>query len=123
MIDKRKRDEVLRWLKKALSNMRAAKLLAHSEAAIFDIAAYHCQQTAEKALKGFLIFHGLKVAKIHNVLSLWKQTARIAPGYYSWADAADRLTPLAFLFRYPGAELEPDTEIAQEAIEDSETIF
>ncbi|MCA1686683.1 MAG: HEPN domain-containing protein [Planctomycetia bacterium] len=40
----------------------------------------------------------------------------------SWEEAASRLTPFAFLYRYPGVDEEPDEEMALEAIEDAESI-
>lgn len=44
------------WLRKAQRDLAVAQKLA---ADFPDIAIYHCQQGAEKALKGFLILHDI----------------------------------------------------------------
>ncbi|BAZ30792.1 hypothetical protein NIES4074_32540 [Cylindrospermum sp. NIES-4074] len=50
-MDKAKRTLVQFWLKKSQRDLTAAQKLAQE---LPDIAIYHCQQAAEKALKGFL---------------------------------------------------------------------
>ena len=37
-----------------------------------EIASYHCQQCAEKALKAFLIYKGIEPPKIHDLKVLCK---------------------------------------------------
>lgn len=49
-MDKAKRVLVQSWLKKAQRDLLAAQKLAKD---LPDIAIYHCQQGAEKALKDF----------------------------------------------------------------------
>lgn len=122
MMDEAKRDEVRGWLKKAVKDLRAAKLLADGQPPLLDVAVYHCQQAAEKALKGFLVAYDVRVAKTHNVQALIEQAEKIEPMIGTWEEAAARLTPFAFLYRYPGVDDEPDEETAREAIDDAETI-
>jgi HEPN domain-containing protein len=47
-------EEIRAWLVKAVRDLEAAKLLVEAEEPLLDIAVYHCQQSMEKALKGFL---------------------------------------------------------------------
>jgi len=54
--DEAKRDLVRRWLVKAWHDLAAARKLAGGPDAYLDVAIYHCQQAAEKALKAFLAF-------------------------------------------------------------------
>jgi len=50
------RKELLRsWLTKAASDLRSARVLGSADDAPLDTAIYHCQQTAEKAMKAFLV--------------------------------------------------------------------
>jgi HEPN domain-containing protein len=83
---------------------------------------YHCQQAAEKALKGFLVLHDQRVEKTHDVGLLLDRVALIEPVVETWRDAADRLTPLATAYRYPSAGEEPLPEDFQEALDDASTI-
>ncbi len=61
---------VKEWLKFAEENL----LLAHSgmreEFAPYHTICYLCQGSAEKYLKGFLIWNGWKLRKIHDLIDL-----------------------------------------------------
>ena len=46
-----------RWLEKACRDLRAATALIALPEPLLDVVVYHCQQAAEKALKGFLVWH------------------------------------------------------------------
>jgi hypothetical protein len=46
----------------------------------------------------------------------------IEPVFNTWRDAADRLTPLATLYRYPGLLDDPLLEEFEEALDDATTI-
>ena len=49
------KDELVQnWLVKAQHDLLAAKKLSIEPEIYADIAIYHCQQSAEKAVKGFL---------------------------------------------------------------------
>ena len=54
------------WIKKSESDLSAAKVLFSNNSPILDICVYHCQQSAEKALKAFLIFKTGKFKKVHD---------------------------------------------------------
>lgn len=51
------------WLVKARNDLGAARKLASGPGAYPDAAIYHCQQAAEKAIKGFLTFHSQRFEK------------------------------------------------------------
>lgn len=48
---------VQQWLIKARNDLRSAQRLLTAKPPLLDTAAYHCQQAAEKALKGYLTLH------------------------------------------------------------------
>ena len=100
------RELVRSWLLKASHDLAAAQSLAEPERAILDVAIYLCQQAAEKALKGFLVFHDRRPPRTHDLRSLIAAAAEIDQCFSAWNDAAERLTPYATLYRYPG-ELVP----------------
>ena len=121
-MDETKQELVRSWLRKASHDMAAARLLGSSNPPLLDVAAYHCQQAAEKALKAYLVFWDQRVAKIHDVGLLLDRVTVIEPVFETWRDAADRLTPLATLYRYPGLSDDPFPEEFEEAVDDATTI-
>ena len=61
-----KRSLVRNWLKKARRDLLSARRLARGKDPYFDTAIYHCQQTAEKAVKGWLVYHDQSFEKTHD---------------------------------------------------------
>ena len=57
------------WLTKAASDLKSARVLGSADDAPLDTAIYHCQQTAEKAVKAFLVFKELSPEKTHDIRS------------------------------------------------------
>ena len=64
------RDLVRDWVGKADLDYRAAERLLQDEERLREIIAFHCQQAAEKYLKGFLVRHQVEFPKTHNVRQL-----------------------------------------------------
>jgi HEPN domain-containing protein len=48
---------VKNWLIKAIHDLAVSKKLKTDKEQYLDVAIYHCQQAAEKAIKGFLVLH------------------------------------------------------------------
>ena len=103
------------WLKKAHNDMAAARLLA-AQPALRDTALYHCQQAAEKSVKGLLVFHGRSFAKIHDIVELIAANLQALPQLREWLPSAARLTPYAVRFRYPGDLIQPSAEETAEIL-------
>ncbi|MCP4699696.1 MAG: HEPN domain-containing protein [Gammaproteobacteria bacterium] len=75
--------------------MASARILAAPETMLLDTAVYHCQQAAEKAVKGFLVFCDHEVPRTHDIEVL-VQAAAVYEGRFSeWLEPAGRLTPYA----------------------------
>jgi HEPN domain-containing protein len=89
------------WLTKSANDLRAAEVLMGSSPPLLDEAVFHCQQAAEKALKGFLAWHQQPFRKTHN-LEIGEQCLAIAPTLKKIIDQAAPLTEYAWRFRYPG---------------------
>src|SRR5712692_2174096 len=66
-MDEAKRELVQTWLAKAQHDLAAARKLSAEPDPYLDTAIYHCQQAAEKAVKGFLVFHDQDFEKTHNI--------------------------------------------------------
>lgn len=85
----------------------AAKHMLQVDPILGDAVAYHAQQSAEKALKGFLTAYGLPFQKTHLLESLVTTCEMIDPQFQQFTAAAQILSPYAIEFRYPGGRLEP----------------
>jgi HEPN domain-containing protein len=106
-----------------LHDLAAARLLAAGRPPILDVAVYHCQQAAEKALKGYLVYQDQRVEKTHDI-GLWIERAMsIEPEFGTMRDAGDHLTPFATAYRYPGLEDRPELMEFEEAVDEAESIY
>lgn len=104
------------WLAKARADLRAAEHEFRAVPPILDDIVFHCQQAAEKALKGFLAWHGRPFRKTHSLEELGEQCLDVDPTLRALVDRAVPLTEYAWKFRYPGEPEEPSQEEAEEAL-------
>jgi HEPN domain-containing protein len=107
MADEAKLELVRDWLTRANHDLAAARALAALDPPLLDTAIYHCQQAAEKSVKGWLQFQDDAFAKTHDIEDLVTQAARQQPDFNQLAKAAAILTPYVAAFRYPGGSFEP----------------
>lgn len=114
-------DVAQRWLKRAESDFAAAELLANNATAL-EGACFHCQQTAEKALKGWLIAHDTLFEKAHELEQLIELCASIEPGFKALAADAKALTPYAVKLRYD-SQFWPSLDEARAALEQARRIY
>ena len=111
------------WLVKAQRDLEGARDLSSGHTVLLDLAAYHCQQAAEKSVKAFLLYHDQRVERSHDVGMLLRVGAGLEPRLASLAPAGARLTPFASEYRYPGPDLEPTREQFDEAMAAAEQIY
>lgn len=109
-MDDDKIDLVRQWLTKALHDIESAHVLAENRGAYYDTAVFHCQQAAEKSLKGFLVFHDIEFDKTHDISSLIDLVTPIKPEFTKWATEAESLTVYAIAGRYPDEDINPTQE-------------
>lgn len=105
-----KRQLVQSWLTKAQRDLASACVLATSNPPLLDTAIYHCQQAAEKAVKGFLVFCDQEFERVHDVEVLIRAAVPYSVGFSAWIEAGRLLTPYARIFRYPGLIVQPTRE-------------
>lgn len=104
------------WLKYAQDDLAIAELVLRQEEPACAIAAFHAQQAAEKALKGFLVHRGVTFPYTHSISAL----REIAQPHAAWVDGlagADRLTLYAATTRYPGIALYVGLDDARQAVD------
>jgi HEPN domain-containing protein len=118
-MDDAKRELVQAWLIKARNDLETAQQIGALVDGHLDAAVYHCQQAAEKAVKGFLAFHDHRLERTHDVERLITLAARYDEGYSKWIDVGITLTPFATAYRYPGesSALEPGRDEFDEALQ------
>lgn len=104
------------WLAKAGSDLATARILIEGDPKHLDTGVYHCQQTAEKAIKAWLTVQGAIFPKTHNIDTLLDLCLPSDPYFDQFRHHAGKLTPLATEFRYPGDEFEPSLSEAIEAL-------
>jgi len=110
-----KRDEVRAWLERVAEDLRACKADMATDPPILRDALFHCQQAAEKAMKGFLTAHDRPFRKTHELDVLATTCEEIDPSLRPVLDPARDLTYYAWTFRYPGEEDVPSLAEAEEA--------
>jgi HEPN domain-containing protein len=121
-MDEAKRKEIRQWLLKSQRDLRAARRLMEGEEPYLDVAVYHCQQAAEKAIKAYLTYQDTVFEKTHNLVALLSICIPLEPAFGQWKEVAKMLTPYATEFRYPGDVLEPEREEAEQALAGAEAL-
>ncbi|MDR3234116.1 MAG: HEPN domain-containing protein [Planctomycetaceae bacterium] len=99
------------WIFKAENDLQSANILIQQNPPLLDVAVFHTQQCAEKALKGFLSFRRQEIRKTHNPAELIRKCAALDSSFETLLADGDFLTPQATEFRYPGTDDDGD-EIA-----------
>lgn len=100
-MDETERSLVQEWLTIAYLDLDTARLLGKGPHTVYETAIYHCQQAVEKVVKGFLVFHGQRFTKTHNLLALTQLAEVVEPLFSTWHNNANELTPYAVEIRYP----------------------
>jgi len=103
------------WVDKAKSDLLNADNNLSSESIPFDTVCFHCQQAAEKLLKGFLVFNAHPATRTHDLLLLLNECLSVRPEIREIRDSLLILNPYAVEVRYPDDALSPTMEDAKEA--------
>jgi HEPN domain-containing protein len=115
--------EVREWLWKAAEDARAARHGLTARPPLTTVAVFHAQQSAEKAIKGFLAWHSQAFRKTHDLVELGEAGSRIEPRLTAVLRRAAPLTEFAWLYRYPSGAEDPTVEEAEEAIATAEAVL
>ena len=95
------------WLTKGWHDLQTARITASAADGPLDTAIYHCQQAADKSVKGWLTANNVPFERTHDVRRLIKQAVGVLPAFSKFAHAAEVLTPYVSAFRYPGLTNDP----------------
>ena len=112
-----KRSLAHNWLLKSRRDLLSAKRLARGAEPYLDTAIYHCQQSVEKAIKGWLVYHDQSFGKTHDLRLLATQASEVDSKFTAWIDIAVQVSPYATAYRYPGEILEPTADEYKQAFQ------
>jgi HEPN domain-containing protein len=108
------RNSVQGWLRIARSDMQVAHLCLGTDEPERGIAAYHCQQAAEKVLKGYLVLAGIDFGKTHDLDGLGASVTAAFPGDELLVRPLRAWTNWAVAYRYPDEPSPPPEPSAGE---------
>jgi HEPN domain-containing protein len=93
------------WLDKAAGDLDVARLILRASRPRLDVCCFLCQQTIEKGLKAFLIYHEQKPPRTHDLRELLQLCSAINPSLSALATSCTPLTAFAVDARYPDSFL------------------
>lgn len=108
--------EARKWLEKAEEDLDTAKFNFSGKR--YDVAAFFCQQAAEKALKALYILKFRRLWKIHDLMELGRKVG--APS--NLLKACDALNPHYIATRYP-SDVPYSENIAKHASKNAEKVL
>lgn len=110
------------WLQTAETDYGVAKHLCETyRPQPLEVICYHCQQSAEKAIKAVIIANGTQggMPKLHDLSFLLNQLKNMVDIEEKYYDYADALTPYGVSIRYPN-ELFLENHHAEKALQMAE---
>ncbi len=94
-------DSLREWLDHVTRDLDAAWSCSHGERPVYDRAAFHIQQAAEKLVKAALISAGVDPPRFHNIRALIERLPPDFPDRGGY-EPLSRFSAYAVAFRYPG---------------------
>lgn len=110
------------WLQYALNDLLVAKNCLAMRPKQTEIACYHCQQSAEKALKSFLVFCKTEPPRIHDLRILCQLCIKQNEEFSTISNICSDLNPFGTQIKYPN-EIAPDESLALEAVNAAQKIY
>ena len=99
--------EAHRWFAYAEEDIRTAEVCLEVTPQLVNAAAFHCQQAAEKLIKGLLIAGARKAEKSHDLDRLARLVAEVFPELGGDLLSIRQLTPWYVATRYPDIDVGP----------------
>jgi HEPN domain-containing protein len=112
-----------RWIDKAKSDLLNADNNLAALKVPYDTVCFHCQQAAEKLLKGVLIAHGYEYPITHNLFVVLEKVLEFDPSAESLRETLALLNPYSVEVRYPGDAWMPTPKDAKEARQAAQEVY
>ena len=112
------------WLIYAISDLAAANNLAGDRKQYRNVV-YHCQQAAEKALKGYLMHNNIKFDRTHDLIVLISDCALLDISFNSarLINHCINLNPFSVSIRYPGSVIKADRNAVRKSLNSAARIL
>jgi HEPN domain-containing protein len=104
--------QAVEWFERGRHDMETAQLL-YDERGYTDSIAYHIQQALEKYLKGYLVLHGKRPPRIHELDTLLNHVGAFDSSLADFLDLCEKASRYYIEDRYPPG---PPTEYKYEEI-------
>jgi len=102
-------DEACEWTAYADNDFEAAQQLATFHPPKIEIICYHCQQSAEKMFKAFLVYAGINPPKVHDLEDIRSRCEGVDGSFSQLSSESVRLNDYSSQPRYPfGLEISED---------------
>ncbi len=95
-----KKELVKEWFQRGKHDLDTAEIIIKSKGHS-DMVIFHLQQAVEKYLKGFLIYNGWELKKIHDIETLLTLAIEFKKEFESYLDFGRKLTAFYYGDRYP----------------------
>ena len=116
------KEETQLWINKAIEDFRTAEILINVDDSPPAIICFHCQQSAEKYFKAFLVNNSVEFPRIHDLLELLEKLVfPLDQTFVSIREASEILMDYAVAPRYPDYLFDPtrqDAIIAYNALKE-----
>ena len=106
------------WLDHSSADLIAASILKEDDRC-YDLAAFHCQQSIEKALKAYILLRSGQLVDGHNLTWLCRQAKKHHKGFQQWYDESADLNQCYIETRYPA---DVEKEITYKMVQDFYTM-
>ena len=122
--DAKRMAELAAWLEKASADLASSEvLLASGIRSQLHQVLFHCQQTIEKALKSFLVWHQVKFRWTHDIAEIGEHCIQIDKSLEPLISEVKYLSDYAWEYRYPGEETEPNKSEAKAGLVAAKKVF
>lgn len=116
-------EDTRNWLTKANKDLQSADHGLTASPPLLEDVLFHCQQTVEKVLKGFLTYHDIPFRKTHSLEEIGEQCLKLDSSLNELVNRAVPLTEYAWKFRYPGGLDEPSNDEVQQALQVAHELY
>lgn len=116
-MDKQKLDFTKEWIHEGNNDLGLAEFVIENNGKYYDLVCFHCQQSAEKYLKAYIIYLNLYYRKVHNLTYLLDVIKRKREIPEKLIVQAEMLEEYTIDSRYPDHWHDPTLKETKECIE------